>query len=268
MPESSLTARTTSPAIAEWFLARITDSTRAAAILGDLTEMAATRGRRWFWITYVRTLVSLGWRTPLAVIAAIVSVKYLRRSVLRLVFRLLYAIHLNAISFNDSRMWFQHHSHLAHLAGFSWDVSLGTLFTLWILLPYVAIRFGLRNRLTYLSGTLFLLAIPVNTLRPQIYQFTGLACALIIVAALASALWRRQMIFLLAGYALNQLVYFACYYAAVAHSPAAFRDNPFPLSLFGMRIDDPVGIAVTVMICPLLYRWLLQRPPATDRTIA
>jgi hypothetical protein len=146
----------------------------------------------------------------------------------------------------------------SHLAVFSWIVSGSVTSFLWIVFPYVTFRFGLRNRLTYLAGTLFLLALPMYTLRPQIYQLTGLACTLVMVAALASALWRRQMIFLLACCAINKLVYFACYYAAVAHSPAAFRDNPFPLSLFGMRIDDPVGIAVTVMIGPPLYRWLLQ----------
>jgi len=243
---------------AEWLLASLATPDRAAAIMGDLTEMAATRGRLWLWMAYARSLVAVAWRTPAAVVAAIVSVKYLRRSGLP---RLLYAIHLYGISFNNSRLWFQHRSHLAHLAHFSWIVSLGVVFTLWILLPYVAIRFGLRNPLTRLAGILFLFAVPVYTFRPQIYTSTGLICALIVVAALASALWRKQMIFLLAGYAIHELVYYACYYASVAHSPAAFRDNPFPLSLFGMRIDDPVGIAITVMIGPPLYRWLLQPRP-------
>jgi hypothetical protein len=242
---------------AEWLLARLTTPDRAAAILGDLTEMAATRGRLWFWTAYLRTLIALGWRTPVAVLAAVVSVKYLRRAAVHLVFYV--------IGFNHAPLVLA--GRYSHLAVFSSDVSLVALFTFWILLPYVAIRFGLRNRLTYLAGILFLLALPVNTMRPQVYQFTGLACALVIVAALASALWRRQMIFLLAGYVLNHLVYFACYYASVAHSPAAFHNNPFPLSLFGMRLDDPVGIAVTVMICPLLYRWLLQ-PRTTGGTHA
>jgi hypothetical protein len=237
--------------IAEWLLARITDPTRAAAIMGDLTEMAAARSRTWFWITYARTVVLLGWRTPAAVLAAVVSVKYLCRRVVHLL--------LYVSGFIHSPIVFA--GRYSHLAVFSWIVSGSVTSFLWIVFPYVAFRFGVRNRLTYLAGTLFLLALPLYTLRPQIYQLTGLACALVMVAALASPLWRRQMIFLLAGYVFNKLVYFACYYAAVAHSPAAFRNNPFPLSLFGMRIDDPVGIAVTVMICPLLYRWLLQPRP-------
>jgi hypothetical protein len=143
------------------------------------------------------------------------------------------------------------------LAVFSWDVSLSAVFVLWIVFPYVAFRFGVRNRLTYLAGTLFLLSLPVYTFRPQIYQFTGLACAVVIVAALASPLWRRQMIFLAANYPISRLVYYFC----IVHPPSIFRHGPFPVSVFGMRIDDPVAIAVTVMICPLLYRWLLQPRP-------
>src|ERR1019366_8492863 len=77
MPESISSARTSSPAIAEWLLARVTDPTRAAAILGDLTEMAATRGRLWFWTAYARTLITLGWRAPVAFVFAMASMRFI-----------------------------------------------------------------------------------------------------------------------------------------------------------------------------------------------
>ncbi len=48
------------PTPAEWLLARLTEPERAAAIYGDLTEMAATRSRLWFWTNYFRALISLG----------------------------------------------------------------------------------------------------------------------------------------------------------------------------------------------------------------
>ena len=41
------------PTPAEWLLARLTEPERAAAIYGDLTEMAATRGRLWFAAAYL-----------------------------------------------------------------------------------------------------------------------------------------------------------------------------------------------------------------------
>src|ERR1035438_4907636 len=58
----------TSPA--EVFLALIAGPARAAAIMGDLTEMAATRGRLWFVAAYARTLVSFTWRIVLALFVA------------------------------------------------------------------------------------------------------------------------------------------------------------------------------------------------------
>jgi hypothetical protein len=237
---------------AEWFLSQDIGPERAAAILGDLTEMAATRGRLWFWTAYARSVVSLGWRTPVAILAAVVSVKYLRRRALHLL--------LYVIGFNHSPLVVA--GRYSHLAVFSWIVSCSATSFLWIVFPYVAFRFGVRNRLTYLAGTLFLLSLPVYTFRPQVYQLTGLACALVAVAALASPPWRRQMIFLAANYPVAILVYYVCYYGTVI-----FRHGPFPVSVFGMRIDDPVAIAITVLIGPPLYRWLLQ-PRLTGGTHA
>ena len=140
------------------------------------------------------------------------------------------------------------------LSNFGWTASLQVEFTLWYVLPYVIIRFGLRNRLTYLAGTLFLLGIPVMTLNPRVYEITGIACALVIVAALASR-WRRQMIFLAANWPVTPLVFCFC----VAHPVLGiFHHGPFPAGFLGMRIDDPFAIAITAMICPLLYRSLVQ----------
>ncbi len=232
------------PNLAECLLARITDPIRAAAIMGDLEELSATRGRLWFRFAYVRTLITLGWRTPVALVAAIVSVKYLRRAI---------AGFLQPLTFHN---FASSHSHLSF---FAWTVSLWAMFLLWIVLPYVAFRFGLRNRLTYLAGTLFLLGLPVYTLRPQVFQFTGLACALVIVAALASPLWHRQMLFLIANAVVSRLIFYVC-----INDPLRIfhpHQHLHPMSLFRMRIDDPVAIVITIMIGPPLYRWLLQPRP-------
>jgi hypothetical protein len=236
---------------AEWLLARLTTPDRAAAILGDLTEMATTRGRLWFWIAYVRTVVSLGWRTPVAVFAIVISEKYIRSRGLFMLLLRPFFIH----NWYEAHRLAAQHPFLSH---FCWAVSLQAVFTLWYVLPYVMVRFGLRNRLTYLAGALFLLSIPVLTLNPRVYEITGIACALLILAALASPLWRRQMIFLAANLPVTPLVFYFC----VAHPVLGiFHHGPFPAGFLGMRIDDPFAIAITVMICPLLYRWLLQPRP-------
>jgi hypothetical protein len=238
MPKRSATER---------LLARVTDQPRAAAIYGDLLELAQTRGPLWFWTAYTRTLVSLGWRTPAAIVAAIVFTKYLRRNI-----AVLLAPHGNFHPLQRGQFGELHSLFIV----FCWTVSLSVLFCTFIVFPYVAIRFGLRNRLTYLAGVLFLLAIPIYSFIPWVFELTGLLIALIIVAALASPLWRWPMIFLAANYPIGRLVFYVC-----INDPLGIfhpHHHLYPMSLFGMRIDDPVAIAVTILVGPTLYRWLLQ----------
>jgi hypothetical protein len=240
---------------AEYLLALFAGHERAGVIYGDLTEMAATRGRTWFLFAYVRTLLFFTWRTPVALFAAVVSVKYLRSRVFS---RLLgaYYIHPNYARIYQDRMLVHRHPYLSQT---SWTVSLAAVNVLWIVLPYIAIRFGLRNRLTYLAGVLFLLALPAYTFRPEVFFVTGVASALVVAASVASSGWRRQMLFLIATYPVGPLVFYVC----IAHPVLAiFRHGPFPQSVFGMRIDEPVAIAILAILCPFLYRWLLQ--PRSD----
>lgn len=232
----------------EWFLTRVTDRARAAAIMGDLIELAATRGKLWFWTAYLCTFISLGWRTPAAIVAAIVFTKYLRHTIaFRLQPRWNFHVH-------EPGLFGQPHP---HIDAFCWTVSLSVLFCTFIVFPYVAVRFGLRNRLTYLAGILFLLAIPTYSMIPWVYELTGLLITLIIVAALASPLWRWPMIFLAANYPIGRLVYYVC-----INDPLGIfhlHHHLYPMSLFGMRIDDPVAIALTILVGPILYRRLLQQ---------
>jgi hypothetical protein len=233
--------------IAEWLLALFTGSARAAAIMGDLTEMATTRGRRWFWIAYIRTLVSLGWRTPAAIVAAVVFARYLRSVIAgSLMPHVNFPLHQRGLL----GTWSPHFDH------FCWTLSLNAVMCAWIVFPYVAIRFGLHNRLTYLCGALFLLGIPTYSLISWVYELTGLSIAIIIAAALASPLWRRQVIFLFACREVVALVFYFC-----INDPLNIfhpHHHLYPLSFFRMRIDDPVTIAVIVLLGPSLHRWLLQ----------
>jgi hypothetical protein len=233
--------------LSEALLFRLTDPTRAAAIYGDLVELAATRGRLWFWLAYARTLVAIGWRTPAAIVAAIVFTTSLRGAIAsRLQPHWLFNI-------QQLNLTYQQHPHLNQ---FCWTLSISVMFCAWIVFPYVAIRFGLRNRLTYLSGLLLLFATPVDSLNPRVYEVTGLLVALIIVAALASPLWRWQMIF----FAANIPIYRLAFYVCVKDPLGIFHPHHhmFPMNLLGMRIDEPFTILLTVMIGPPLYRWLLR----------
>src|SRR5580658_4696248 len=48
--------------IAEYILGLVTSRERAASIVGDFAEEAATRGVVWFWSGILRTATSLLWR--------------------------------------------------------------------------------------------------------------------------------------------------------------------------------------------------------------
>ncbi len=58
-------------AIAQWIVSRFTSKKRAAAIVGDLLELATQKGRLWFWFSLAGVVVSLAWRRPLAFAAAL-----------------------------------------------------------------------------------------------------------------------------------------------------------------------------------------------------
>ena len=47
--------------IAEWILVLVTSRERAASIVGDMMESAATHGRVWFWSSVLRAAASLLW---------------------------------------------------------------------------------------------------------------------------------------------------------------------------------------------------------------
>jgi hypothetical protein len=229
----------------EWLLARFTSRDRAAAILGDLTEMAATRGSLWFWTAYISSLISLGWRTPVALILAVVSIKYVRS---RLLGRLISLLIGHPITFASlgGRSYFR---------SACWILALETVFPLWTVVPYVAIRFGLRNRLTYLASGLFLVSVPVYGLLPRAVDSAGVLTAFVTVAAFALPLWRRPMVFLAINCAIQYLISTVSY---TMYQHGVYYYKP----VLGMRIDAPVQIAVMVIVGPFLHRWLLESAPS------
>ena len=48
--------------IAEWLLESVTTSENAATTVGDLREIAGTRGEVWFWWSVLGTSTSLLWQ--------------------------------------------------------------------------------------------------------------------------------------------------------------------------------------------------------------
>jgi len=186
MPESNSSARTSSPAITEWLLARVAGSARAAAILGDLTEMAETRGRFWFWIAYARTLLALGWRTP---VALIVTYAYLHS---------IWVLRAILSSMHWLFRWVPY-AHPAYQPPVWWFYlrPLESLLTgLYFLVPFLLVRFGLRDRLTQLASMLLLLGLTSYSNRLLVDIPVVALTAVAVFVALCLRPWRRPMVVL------------------------------------------------------------------------
>jgi hypothetical protein len=237
------------PNLPESLLALIAGSDRAAAILGDLTEMAATRGRLWFWTAFTRTLISLGWRTPVAFVFAIASVRFIFGRVLPLL------ENHRITHLRDAGLFGVYNPHLRLV---TWNTSMVISQCLFFALPFAIVRFGLRNRVTQLACSLLLLAAPVYTLRPWVMDLSGLLTALAVAAALLFPHCRRPMIVLTTMCFAAIAAVVTCVYILVT----IFHQNFFTLSASKMSICDDIGLALAVVICLYLNRRLLRQRPA------
>jgi hypothetical protein len=237
------------PNPAESLLALFTSPTRAAAIYGDLTEMAATRTRLWFFAAYARTLFSLTWRIVLALFVADIG--------RQLIFDLfhLYLAHTPATWRNATGSWLD-------LLNSSGPLLACIMSTLWFVLPFAVIRYGRRDRFVQLTfaiavgTTVAFLAIP----------FASLACALatliLAAAALFSRTWRKPLEVLLwsgaaglAAIAAAEVLRSRFPQAILsAHGHGLLAANAFAL-LF------QTGLLVLAFVCSRLHHWLLE-PPA------
>jgi hypothetical protein len=168
------------PAFAESLLALFAGRSRAAAIYGDLVEMAAVRGRRWFAATYLRTLISFAWRIVVALFIADIGRQFL--------FDLfhLYMRHTPAV-------WRNATGSFVDLLNLSGPLLACIMSTLWFALPFAAVRYGRRDPFVRLTAvvaagtTIAFLAIPWISLIAAAATL-GLAGA-----AFLSSRWRKPV---------------------------------------------------------------------------
>jgi hypothetical protein len=241
--------RTSAP---EWLLACAAGPDRAAAIMGDLTEMAAVRGQIWFWMAYARTLFSLTWRIVLALFVADVG---------------------RELMFNLAGAYFRHTPYawrttngpflLDHMG----PLLAGIMSTLWFALPFAGVLYGVRDRFVQLT-----FAVAVGTTVAFLFiPWASLACAaatlILAAAALASKTWRKPLEVLLwtgsAGLVmiaaadavrLRVLVLFA-------HSHSLLAGNAFAL-LF------QTGLLTLAIVCSRVHRLILGPRLPADRDLA
>ena len=239
----------------ESILALFAGRDRAAAIMGDLAEMAETRGRLWFVTAYVRTLVSLGWRTPVAFLIGMASMRFLFRTLILLL--LIHRTgHLRDASLGDELS--------THTRIVFYNCLINAARFLIFALPFVAVRFGLRNRLTQLTCALLLIAVPVYSLRPWVMDLSGILMVTAIVSALIVPQWRRPMIVLAATCATAMAAIVTCVFILVG----IFHQKIVTVSASKMSSYEALVFALAAIVCVYMHQWLLQRRPETDRNFA
>jgi hypothetical protein len=248
MRKSISSANPSRLAVTEWLLARVTTPDRAAAIFGDLTELAATRGRLWFWTAYTRTLVSLGWRSPVALVAGSVCTYWLGPIVWHSIRTLAHPLRHVLVAFRPMVFMFA--------------ILGNALLGLFFLVPFLMIRFGLRDRLTRLAGAIFVLTLPYFSLAPVVVLVIGPLMVLAVLAAMCLRNWRRPMIVLALALVPQYLVV------------AAWLSFPHGLLFFHlqgriqMMAPRLMAFAVTAIVCVVLHRRLLQAPTSRDSALA
>ena len=232
--------------LAESILALFAGHERAAAIYGDLTEMAATRSRLWFAAAYLRTLISLGWRGPVAFLVALASVM---------------------IMWRVYPMWVQHA--VRHLPT-QWQVNmlsgklavasgpfLNTIaFCLWFALPFAWFRFGYRDRVTQFACVMLLSTFPVYGFRVWLIDISSFLTMLAIVAALLAPLWRRPFA-VLALTCITGIVALVGCFRLLAMSQHQHFQTFSPTKGIG-GFTAAFALAIAAFVCSLLHRWLLQ----------
>jgi hypothetical protein len=233
----------TSPA--EIFLALFAGPARAAAILGDLTEIAQTRGRIWFLAAYARTLFTFTWRIMLALFVADIG---------------------RELMFNLANIYF-------HATPPTWRTTDGPylldhmgpllaciMSTLWFALPFAAVRYGLRDRFVQLT-----FAVAVGTTVAFLFiPFASLACAIAVLAlaaaALASKTWRKPIAVLLWTGAAGLLMVAVSTVIRI-QVPRAFPHGHTLLARNAPALLFQTGLLTLAFVCARLHALLLETSP-------
>ena len=187
--------------LAEFLLARAVGPTRASAICGDLLELAATRGRLWYWTAYIRTLVTFTWRGVLAFLVALVT------------FSVLYRMNTMVLHPGSGGALLCRavlpHPYVRTAIGY-------VTYQLWFLVPSAMVRYGVRDRFVQLGLAFALLAsCAFYCIALPVLPLALAALALLTLAAFAtSARWRGQAVALAAAIAVGITIYFNLEYLA------------------------------------------------------
>ncbi len=243
--------------LSETLLARLTNRTRAAAIMGDLFELSATRGRLYFWSAYLRTLISLTWRTPVAFLCGYAAFELMMRLI---------------------PIWIKHTPQLWRGPEYSPLVAkMGPLMAvvtvcLWFALPYGLVRYGRRDKFVQLAAASTLLASLIFFYPPVLSPIVAIVVAVAAIVVLASPVWRRAGIALVSTVAAGAATV-AAIASGVGLAHLYFSEQLHPGRLI-YRYDPPwvaidlATLLIVALVCSRLHARLLDQPPSANSTLA
>jgi len=215
---------------AEWLLARLTDRSRAASVVGDLLEVAPERGS-WFWLSVAGIVLSLTWRRLVAIVAAYLCIFLLST---------LYATRRGMPG--EHMLLFEN--------------------PLWALAPYAAICYGFRDQFTQLLIMLFALStIVVFYWWIPIVAFTISAIFSAVLIAFAVSPHRRKALLAVAltlglGFCGVLFVFYLWRYVWPWYLhliPLSARGYSLSLGSFPFLV-----VAIQIAACAWMHRLLLR----------
>ncbi len=241
------------PSLPESLLGLFAGRDRAAAIYGDLTEMAAARGRLWFAAAYVRTLVSFTWRVVVALFVADIARQF--------VFDLfhLYMRHTPAV-------WRNATGSFVDLLNLSGPLLACIMSTLWFALPFAAVRYGRRDPFVRLTAVVAAGTTVAFLAIPWISLIAATATLALVCAAFLSSRWRKPVEVLawtgaagllsLAAFTVLSRRFLA-QHPAIAHGLGSHW-----LALDAIVFSFQGSLLLVAIVCSRVHRWLLERPSA------
>lgn len=231
-------------AVAEWLIARFTERSRAASIVGDLLEATAKQGSLAFWFSIAGVVLAITWRHLTAFAAALLCLYVFQA--LAMPPHLTEHGLLAAIMHQPHSIWLPLFIVLRSASAF---LSMAA--------PYAIICYGLRDRFAQLAVVLF---IPVTL----IFWFSSIPLVItslvfaagILIFSLSFAVGRRALLALaiagVLGYVgLQSTVYLSQRYLEIA-SPSVTRTV-----IVQGSIPFFVALAVTVA-CTWTHHLLLS----------
>lgn len=235
--------------VAEWIVGRFIPGERAAAVLGDLTELKAEKGAIWFWLSVLRVLIAFSWRSVLGTLVAF----YLGGQILSILTMML--LNVDGIHRAKEQSWML--------------ILLGNLDAmLWMILTYGLIRYGSNDRVIRLA---FLWAALLGMVLCGWWQPIVLggcvACGVgFIVLSMLKRRERRGTSVLamtvLSGCVINLVFLGVCALCLRLLFPApltvrGLQDPPLMIKTFALLLLLAAWIA-TIGIFSRMHRWMLR----------